>query len=232
VEPGLDRTSLIVGFDEHPDPDKDKQPVVSPWLTNHPNRQSKEPSNDVLQFVLASALSSVDNEFKTRDLENEIQLYVGSASQRNTFALTRMGSLCEDGALNDKALNQKAFRILDSLRTKEQLPQPLQEMLDKRETSQELAVRFWLEGALGGNPLAQKALADELMMVASQSGSEQLQTLAAVLFALAAQQGDESASAALSRVVEFDVTSRGVETEEDFFNSPVVQVANAAIVAL
>ena len=56
VEPGIDRTSLIVWFTEgdDDDDDDDDEAAISPWLRNHPNLET----DDVLQFVLASALSS------------------------------------------------------------------------------------------------------------------------------------------------------------------------------
>lgn len=232
VELGVDRTSLIVWFDEYTDGDNNSD-VVSPWLANHPDNKKSDASNDVLQFVLASALASLSNNDASENndgLGQQTLLYLQSASHRNTFALTRIGSLCEEGALDHPKLQQEAFGILDNLRPREQLPLVLKNLcLDNRRASQELAIRFWLEGAIGGNPLAQKALADELMMETSGSGKEQLRVLAAVLFGLAAQQGDIGASGSLSQVIEFDVASRRVASDEEFWNSPVVQVANAAI---
>lgn len=250
VEAGLDRTSLIVWFTESnqaqqaPDSGSSKEPKenpVSPWLLRHPEQVR---NNDVLQFVLASALSSASPSEKSlalsalgHGIENEIELYLESASQRNIFALTRMGSLCEEENALNKGQQERAKVILDQLRPFGQLPQTMQDMFDKTQKQQhdshdvilEMSVRFWLEGSLGGSPLAQKALADELMLEASQSGNADLRLLAAVFFALAAQQDDESAHESLSRVLEYDLAIRGVETKEDFLASPVVQIANAAI---
>jgi hypothetical protein len=90
-------------------------------------------------------------------------------------------------------------------------------------------VRFWFEGAVRGNPLAQIALADELMFQASQSGDSDTRLLATVLFAPAAQQGVVDASESLSRAIQLDVTAQRIETEEEFLASPVVQTTRAVI---
>jgi hypothetical protein len=95
-----------------------------------------------------------------------------------------------------------------------------------------LAIRFWLEGAIAGSVLAQKALADELMLESSQSGNADRRLLAALLFALAAQQDDDGASQSLSRVIEYEVETENIESQDDFSASPVVQVANAAFEAI
>jgi hypothetical protein len=130
--------------------------------------------------------------------------------------------------IEQKALKQ-AYVILENLRPKNLLPAVLRKLCNRGKACEELAIRFWLEGAIGGNPLAQKALADELMVKSSQLGNEHLRVMASSLFALAAQQGDEGASESLARVIEYDTVSRGVETEEEFFRSPVVQAAYAAV---
>ena len=94
----------------------------------------------------------------------------------------------------------------------------------------ELACRFWLEGSLTGNPLAQKSLADEVMLEASVSGNADERLLAATLFALASQQdSQEGPSDSLARVIEYDVAAREVQSQEEFLASPVVQAANAAL---
>ncbi|KAL3914658.1 MAG: hypothetical protein SGILL_006013 [Bacillariaceae sp.] len=239
VEPGLDRTSLIVWFDElHETEGKVEETEssdgcgVSPWLTRHKEMNAnEETANGVLQFVLASALSSVDDPEQIKELPSPVDLYLRSASRRNTFALTRMGGLCEDDSLANAELHDEAVRVLEFLRPREILPSTILKMLPGQDTRQELAIRFWLEGAMSGNPNGQKALADEIMMEASQSGSADGRLLAAVLFALAAQQDDDGASESLSRVIEHDVASRGIDNEDAFLASPVVQVAHAAIAA-
>jgi hypothetical protein len=225
VEPGLDRTSLIVWFDEFPESDDggtDKG--VTPWLTSHPDWK-QDTKNDVLQFVLASAISSVEEPKLPSYLPSSVELYLQSAARRNTFAMTRMGSLCEEGALADSAMREKALELLENLRPRAIIPSILLQLFGKNR-QQELAMRFWLEGAIDGSPLAQKALADELMIISLQSGNVDGRLLAAVLFALAAQQDDQGAWESLSRVIALDISGRGVDREE-----AVVQAANAAIVA-
>ncbi len=51
-----------------------------------------------------------------------------------------------------------------------------------------------------------------------------------MLFALVAQQGVEEASESLSRVVDFNLVSGKVQTEEEFLSYPVVQMASAEII--
>ena len=212
---------------------EDEQGVktVSPWLVNDPNNHDGS-TDDVLQFVLASALSSAECSDVDDNKKKIIQLYLQSASLKNTFALTRMGSLCEEGALSSSKLQINALKVLDQLRPISNLPIPIQEMIsdggDDDKTQLDLAIRFWFEGAVAGSVLAQKALADELMLESSQSGSSDRRLLAAILFALAAQQDDEGASQALSRVIEFEVATEQIESQDEFAAAPVVQVANAA----
>jgi hypothetical protein len=264
VQPGLDRTSLIVWFDEEEDEpvndnsndndnddgdDQDSEKIVpvSPWLLldNQKNQESHnfstmDDGNDVRQFVLASALASVEKTTTTDSENDEIWLYLRSASRGNTFALTRMGSICEEGTLTCVDMQTEAFTILEKLRLFEKLPTIIQDMLKGTATTTstttinnnghclELACRFWLEAALRGNPLAQRALADEVMLEASQSGDPDQRLLAAVLFALASQQDDNESSESLSRVIEYDVAARNIGSQEEFLASSVVQAANAA----
>jgi len=153
-----------------------------------------------------------------------------------------MGSICEEGMIGD--FNEEAFRLLDKLRPFEELPEILRDMLTSQRVviedaeldditeRTELACRFWLEAALTGNPLAQKSLADEIMFEASRSGDPDQRLLAATLFALASQQESDTEggpSDSLSRVIEYDVAAREVESREEFLASPVVQTANAAV---
>ena len=267
VQEGLDRTSLIVWFDEEEEDDEmiipeegdtpisntnnDESMLVSPWLSlehqgSSPlgdSRTTLRGGNNVRQFVLASALSSASSTEAESEEAVATSLYLTSAAQGNTFALTRMGSICEEGALSSPELKMEAFRVLDELRPFEELPRILTDMLKSQRNQSnnededaaeriELACRFWLEASLTGNPLAQKSLADEVMFEASRSGNPDQRLLAATLFALASQQEDdtkEGPSDALSRVIEYDVASRGVESREEFLASPVVQTAQAAL---
>jgi len=230
VQPGLDRTSLIVWFEEEQDEiaETNESELVSPWLSLEHQASSKTKStlddgNAVRQFVLASALASASESEETSTNE----LYLTSAAKGNTFALTRMGSICEEGVIGE--LRDKSTQVLDNLRPFEELPEILRDMLsDMRNSDTELACRFWLEASLTGNPLAQKSLADEVMMIASQSEDQDQRILAATLFALASQQEGE-ASDSLMRVIEFDAAARQVESQEEFLASPVVQTASAAL---
>ena len=225
VEPGLDRTSLIVWFATD---EEEEENTAASWLVKNPNLEM----DDVAQFVLATALESIDrkeNKDPSSTQLSEKQLYLQSAARGNAFAMTRMGSLCDEQALSPDEV-QEALLVLETLRPFSMLPEPIVEKAPKVETNSfiEMTKRFWFEGAVRGNPLAQQALADELMVEATQTGNEDMCLVSAILFSLAAQQGSQVALESLSRVVDFDVSNRGVQSEAEFLASPVVQAAQAA----
>lgn len=239
VEPGLDRTSLIVWFqeDDVDTTNEDNTALGIPWLTNNPNVFE----DNVAQFVLASALSSFEGnacddgeDEVVKILGNELsvcELCLQSAAQENSFALTRIGNLITDGTLSESFL-KRAENIVNNMRPLSRLPMPIIDMLSSQDSQKfliGLAMRFWFEGAVRGNSSAQVTLADSLMVEASQSGDADTRLLAAVLFALAAQQGFEEAPEQLSRVIDFDFANQGYETEAEFLASPIVQVAEATI---
>lgn len=229
VEEGLDRTSLVVWFTEDTINEAKENDIqsVSPWIFRHPQLET----DSVAQFVLASALSSIEDAAKSDGADcSEHRLYLKSASEGNTFAQTRIGSLVEEGVLTSN-LEDEALRVLDKLRPFTSLPDPIRllQSSDLEMKTAVVAMRFWFEGAVRGNPLAQKALADELMFQASQlEYDEDIYLLAATFFALAAQQGDEEASDCLSRVIAYDLQHRHVKSEAEFLASPIVKVARAA----
>jgi hypothetical protein len=253
IEPGLDRTSLIVWFTTEEELDPNQSLPPAPWLFEQQDLET----NDVGQFVLASAIASSDESFRgdtswgakspseamtqsitttnEHDHKNSrsavthhpFDLYLDSASRENTFALTRLGSLCEDNKLDEEMTN-RAKDLVCRLRPDSQLPKVLLRREDDPMSSMDLAKRFWFEGAVRGNPLAQIALGDEIMFEASESGEADAILLAAALFGLAAQQGNEQAMNSLKRVIEFEVAFNDYETQDDFLSSPVVQVAEAA----
>lgn len=119
--------------------------------------------------------------------------------------------------------------MLESLRPSSEPSDDLDAILgEETDPTMRQARLFWYQGAIRGNPLSQRALADEIMLEASESNDADARHLAAVLFALAAQQGIEPAVESLSRVVEYEVAARGIDTQEEFAASPVVQVAQIA----
>jgi hypothetical protein len=227
VSPDSDRTSLIVWFTTEKVLESDIE-MTSPWLTGHPTIET----NDVTQFVLASALTtSTDDDDLTMDavMPHPHDLYLKSAESGNTFALTRLGSLAQEQKLSlERAM--RGVAILNNLRPSEELPFEEQIIGDEYSISYDaLAKRFWFEGAVRGNPLAQAHLADEVMELAANTRNDDMRVLAAVLFGLAAQQGHDIASESLSRVVEFEVASSLIQSQEEFEASPVVKTANAAL---
>jgi hypothetical protein len=259
VEPGLDRTSLVIWFTTEAELDPNQSLPPAPWLFDQPDLDT----NDVGQFVLASSIASSDescrgdsswgpkshskamsqssstsddhdsNHSQSTVTHDPFDLYLNSASRENAFALTRLGSLCEDSML-DEAMTSRAKDLVCRLRPDSQLPKALRQREDDavstRMSSMDLAKRFWFEGAVRGNPLAQIALGEEILFKASESGEADDLLLAAVLFGLAAQQGqgNEQAIDSLKRVLEFDVAFRVYETQDDVLSSLVVQAAEAS----
>jgi hypothetical protein len=118
VEPHLDRTSLIIWFTQD-STTRDQPKMISPWLLEGRRYGSKK-GNDVADFVLASALSSVgESGLDPKSLEQELtsypsetELYLESAGQGNTFALTRVGSLIEEGGVEQVYLPKAASALL------------------------------------------------------------------------------------------------------------------------
>ena len=242
VQPGLERTSLIVWFSTkeammRSSVDELSDSCVAPWLSNHPGLSS----NDVVQFVFASAIESSVKEVdgidaaratsmfqkqpeETLDSARYHELYLSSAGKKNAFALTRVGSLCQDKMLSSD-LMKEAERISSTFTLPPATMRPL--LRNARNSHERLAMQFWLEGALRGNPLAQIALGDEAMELSVISGDTNLRALATTLFSLAAQQGVDAASDAVSRVVKYEASIS--RSEEEFLASSVLRVVSAAV---
>ena len=238
VEEGIDRTSLIVWFTEKYSDDS----KVSPWLKYHPDLDR----DNVAQFVLASAMESIEPQDsenkhpstqsmhygnkskKNEGLSNVVDLYLSSSYGGNSFAMTRLGSLLEENPLDSHSL-KRAKKVLNALRQRRLVKLP--SWIDIGDNLQmSLARGMWYEAALCGNALAQTALADDIM--ATSLHEQDARLLAATLFGLAAQQGNEQAAEALSRVVQIDVEFNKVASQEEFEALAVVQTARAATFCL
>lgn len=251
VLPGLDRTSLIVWFNEEGEEEElsknttSSSRCISPWLLEN---QERLDTNDINQFVLASALESAKDLLSSSG-ENKVlhdstphnsqELYLKSAERGNTFALCRMGSICERGSWTSFDVQGKAQALLDKLRAPDNLPKPILRQSSSHDDNQRMAWQFWLEAAIRGNPSAQFWLADDLMACAAAASSSSTDDddddaflLAAVLFGLAAQQGHEDAIDRLQKVIELEVSNKQIATQDDFENSAVVQTAQAAMMAV
>jgi hypothetical protein len=65
-------------------------------------------------------------------------------------------------------------------------------------------------------------------MEASETGDSDVRLLAAVLFALAAQQpGNVHAFDSLARVIDFEVADEKIRNDEDFASSFIVRIAHS-----
>lgn len=223
VQPNVNRTSLIVWFTST-DEATLRSRFVAPWLLN----RQHEP---VGQFVLASALEATRSESAEVRL-SPFDLYLQSALSGSAFSLSRLGALCNEGTMSDENLDQ-AEAALDQLQSN----QPMFGCIDNAALprSARLATRFWLEASLRGNPFAQIALAEEIMAHegtaerGNGASASESRLLAAVLFGLAAEQGDEAAIDALGRVVALDVSKLPALTQAEFDQLPVVKVARASL---
>ena len=232
VEPGLDRTSLIVWFIDTKEHDTNTD--VSPWLTTRDDFDT----NSVAQFVLASAIQSVNwtpdgvdakqptqiAESTTYTQDDAIEYYCRSAALGNTFATSCLGGLCADGRLSTRHLDL-IEAILNQSQTKANLPACV---VDGTDRTTILAKRLWYASALMGNARAQISLADELMTEASDRDDREAMQVAAVFFALAAQQGESGGVEALDRLVGYVVQNWGIASEDDFAQCPIVQISQAA----
>ena len=235
IDPGQQRTSLIVWFEDR-GKDGDRPLAFPPWLSN------PSTDDDIGQFVLATATSgSVDESILSKESDgidddfHPHNLYIRSASLGNAFALASLGSLCHENSLSSEfvAKIRTMLRKLRGIGDDEGEGAPVDTKLEAKA----LAIELWHEAAIRGNPLAQTSLADEYMgqsMEAMRAGgdgnndrSHELRLKAATLFALAAQQGYDDALQALPRVL--NVESSTHENAEDFYSSPVFQVAQAVL---
>mmetsp|Transcript_26259 Transcript_26259/g.75821 ORF Transcript_26259/g.75821 Transcript_26259/m.75821 type:complete len:777 (+) Transcript_26259:84-2414(+) len=235
IDPGQQRTSLIVWFEDRGKDADDHNLAYPPWLTN------PSVDDDVGQFVLATATSgSVDQSLLSRgddafDEFHPLNLYIRSAALGNAFALTSLGSLCNEGSLPSEFI-AKSKQMLQGLRGLGKDDEG--KVVTKGVDAKELAIELWHEAAIRGNPLAQTSLADEYMgqsmeLMSTTSGNNheranELRLKATTLFAIAGQQGYNDALQALPRVL--NVESSTHEIAEDFYNSPVFQTAQAVLV--
>ena len=235
IDPGQQRTSLIVWFEDR-GKDRDQSPTFPPWLSN-PSRD-----DDIGQFVLATAsFGSVDESMLSTEYDGSDDdchphnLYIRSAALGNAFALASLGSLCNESALSSEFV-AKTRTMLRKLRGNGD-DETYKRAVGTDAEAKALAIELWHEAAIRGNPLAQTSLADEYMgqsMEAMRAGgdgnndrSHELRLKAATLFALAAQQGYDDALQALPRLLNIESSTH--ENAEDFYSSPVFQVAQAVL---
>ena len=175
-------------------------------------------------------------------------MYFKSALRGNAFGLCRLGSLCIDKLLPRSLLSitqlQDMLTLLNSssesqhLRNKNEFLTSINE--ERNSTFRAVAKGLWFEAAMRGDLFAQLYLADACMedfMSSSRSRTEveldeketcrnQEEILtASVLFAMAAQQGDEGALESLSRLMgihrSFYPSDDELFDEETFLNSPI-----------
>lgn len=221
VEPGVDRTSLIVWFTSG---ENDEEGTV-PWLMDRNDLDT----NHVAQFVLASGLESSNGDRSAGKIHD---LYLQSAALGNLFAITRLGSLCE----NEELSGNEIERVMDLLESLEDSGSSLKDNFLSREpfSSLDLAKRLWWQGSIRGNPIAQVALADELMITATAPECADMDNhlvLASVLFALAAQQGNDHAMESLHRIQHFEASFRGINHPEEFDSLTTRSIAMSALAA-
>jgi hypothetical protein len=221
VEPGVDRTSLIVWFTSE---EKTGNPSAVPWLTNRNDLET----NHVAQFVLASSLESSEDYFLGAKAH---ELYIQSATRGNLFAMTRLGSLCEN---DDLAVDhQDRVRMLLKTFEKSHSSLPEQFLSSELDTHIDLAKRLWWQGSIRGNPIAQVALADELMATAvSQecAGVDSHFLMASVLLALAAQQGNDHAIESLLRIQALEAALSEIDSPDALELLVTRSVAKSALI--
>lgn len=228
-----------------------------PWLIN------PDEDDDIRNFVLASAIDSSPEAMDHKESDqldnalnsNNPDLCYKSASRGNSFGLCRLGSLCDDGMVG-APLSRKITQLLDDL-NKNSVKDFKRELnhlytVENNQSEKILERGLWFEAAMRGNPLAQVSLADLFMedcMTLPESSktnmfcngqimkkADDLMLMAALLFSMAAQQGDEAAVDALSRVMSMHQSQlhnvnkflTPEEQEERILESPIVRTILAA----
>jgi hypothetical protein len=195
-------------------------------------------TNDAAMFQSMSSVYMEHGSSPDNMLLSPQELYLKSAAQGNVFALSRLGRVCESEGWASTEMQEEARALLETLRMPTDIPEPL--VPEGLSLGQSMAWRYWFEGAVRGNPAAQFSLADDMVfhaVVATKSDSTnetlagETRLLAAVLFGLAAQQGNEDAIDKLAQVVELEVASRDIQSEREFQDNPVVKTAQAAMAA-
>lgn len=234
-----ERTSLIVWFSKSPDLEtKSSKPS---WLFQEESLFLSN-KNGIQEFVQASAIESADSQQSS--IDDVFDLYLESAAHRNSFAFSRLGSLCEEA--NDLSVSQKAdlYRVLTreyNALLKDHSSEPWRDGEGRdgkirqfvrlttdpnmnTTDSIELAKYLWLVASIHGNGMAQIALADQLMYESTslQDRSFENRLFATTLFVLATQQGLEAAEESLYRILDIEAH----ENQDGFESSPVVLTAS------
>jgi len=236
-----ERTSLIVWFvdeeeewlsvgDETDGAEEDDDDDVSLFVAGCAMDQRDVPqSESEAPSVVMNLESSVTTLPAPGASSSSLDLYIRSAAKGNPFALTHLGILCQDytsaATHISPAQLSRILEVLESLRPSHFSPFPLVVHDDQDPTSQTFAMtsdRLFYEGAMRGHAPAQLQLADSYMEMAMTIQSApravkaDLRLRAALLFALAAQQGNVAGAEALSRVVELEyrLSMEGSDEEE------------------
>ena len=242
------RTSLIVWFVEE-DTDENHgrgTKIRSPWLlgTENKNEVGDEKNCDgVSNFVLASAIESGDFSHSKDNNDSVMinwrEIYLKSAESRNSFALSRIGSLCsgdddieEKTGMTTKEISM-AVKVISSISKHDSLSGEIFELLGDsmiaKSSKKILAMKYWLEAAMLGNNLAQAQLADELMYQSVEKNDMELTLLATIFFGLASQQGVAGTNESLERILKYMMAHETIRDENALANSPIVQAALTAM---
>lgn len=232
-DPGYQRASLVVWFgvdekDRDGSCSLDELPASPSWLS----KATMHDEDDIGQFVLASAMESLsyycdDNlsheyiqQWSGQDLHPH-ELLIKSASTGNSDALTRLGVLCLDEELGGVGKDE-IISLLDALRPAGQCGRldcdPLEIDCENDDDDEEfeedhdvswrtLGRQMLFEATLRGNALAQLTLGDEALDRVMLSDESVM--MASVLYALAAQQGNDAGIMALANLVENEAKGDG-----------------------
>jgi len=199
-------------------------------------------------------IESIDSTQSDNSSVGPHDLYLKSASQGNAFGLCRLGSLCDDKILSPSLLSLIGDMLYD-LNSESSERQNLHGNNDflrsicqeqQNNDFQAIAKGLWFEAAMRGDLLAQLSLAaacmEDFTSSAAQSAIEEEDDsigdqyisrneddilIAAILFSFAAQQGDEEALGALSRILNIHRSyfmpnyDQELFDDEAFLNTPI-----------
>eukprot|EP00747_Dinoflagellata_sp_TGD_P189123 gnl/TRDRNA2_/TRDRNA2_49038_c1_seq1.p1 gnl/TRDRNA2_/TRDRNA2_49038_c1~~gnl/TRDRNA2_/TRDRNA2_49038_c1_seq1.p1 ORF type:complete len:425 (-),score=62.72 gnl/TRDRNA2_/TRDRNA2_49038_c1_seq1:6-1226(-) len=216
IVPGLDRTSLIVGFStkEALFGSEPVERTMPPWLF----KRSDLETNDVLQYAMARHAENVarfqaDDDEKNALLNDALDFYLDSASRGNVFAQMRLGALFDSEALSPETVERTAV-IVQSFGTPADLLRVTggdvhRSEGDETPSSNGVAQGSWLKAAaqMATNPFRGDARRNNAAAIGRMS-----RALARHFWLEAALQGNLNAQEALGAALSTDTD---VQNSED-----------------
>jgi len=209
-------------------------------VDSYDNEQQISPSDATIRESITEGTPTRDERYRRHF--NSHDLYLKSASLGNAFGLSRLGSLCNDETLCRSSPSLIQLRdMLCNLNSESQNLRSRNDFLDyileeRGNGFRATAKGLWFEAAMRGDLSAQSSLAaacmEDFMSSHTSKGDVSVEQndpsrnqdeilIAAVLFAMAAQQGDEGSFEALSRVMNIHRSYFTSDSDQELFDDDV-----------